>query len=66
MNSFEDDAFEYDEDDVTQLANDAHWFKYIAEVINEDFNRQLHVDRSQQLLVDNALKRIISVIKRIK
>lgn len=66
MNSFEDDAFEYDEDDVTKLANDAHWFKYIAEVMNEDHISRLHVDRSQQLLVDNALKRIISVITSIK
>jgi hypothetical protein len=66
MNSFEDDAFEYDEDDVTKLANDAHWFKYIAEVMNEDVNKQLHANRSQHLLIDNALKRIINVIKRIK
>jgi hypothetical protein len=65
MNSFEDDPFD-DENNVTKLANDAHWFKYIAEVINEDHNRQLHVDRSQQLLIDNALKRIISVITSIK
>ena len=65
MNSFEDDPFE-DENNVTKLANDAHWFKYIAEVINEDHSRQLHVDRSQQLLIDNALKRIISVITSIK
>ena len=65
MNSFEDDPFD-DENNVTKLVNDAHWFKYIAEVINEDHNRQLHVDRSQQLLIDNALKRIISVITSIK
>jgi hypothetical protein len=66
MNSLEvDDAFEYD-DDVDKLANDAHWFKYIAEVMNEDISKQLHVNRSQHLLVDNALKRIISVIMSIK
>jgi hypothetical protein len=66
MNSLEvDDAFEYD-DDVTKLANDAHWFKYIAEVMNEDISKQLHANRSQQLLIDNALKRIVSVITSIK
>jgi len=66
MNSLEDDdAYDYD-DDVDKLANDSHWFKYIAEVMNEDISKQLHSNRSQQLLIDNALKRIVSVITSIK
>ena len=66
MNSLEDDdAYDYD-DDVAKLADDAHWFKYIAEVMNEDISKRLHSNRSQQLLIDNALKRIISVITSIK
>jgi len=52
MNSFEDD-------DVSKLANDAHWFKYIGVTMNEDAAKRLNVDRSQQLLIDNALTRIM-------
>lgn len=58
MNSFEDD------DDVSKLANDAHWLKYIGVIMNEDAVKRLavkrlHVDRSQQRLADNALTRIM-------